>query len=59
LTDFRVVNYYYYLIIVYHHPLAVTAADNLQMYLKQLELWLTSNRMAVSAPKSSINPHYP
>ena len=30
------------------------ARDNLQSYLRQLETWLTSNRMSVSAQKSSI-----
>ena len=36
------------------HPVVDTAADHLQQYLHQLEAWLTSNRMSVSAAKSSI-----
>ena len=46
-------------IVSQHHKVEV-AADNLQHYIHQLEDWLTSNRMEVSAQKSSITlltPH--
>ena len=48
------------LTIVSQHSIVNTAAQNLQHYIHQLEQWLTSNRMSVSAPKSSltlITPH--
>ena len=48
------------LTIVSQHHKVDTARVNLQAYITQLEGWLTSNRMKVSAPKSSltlVTPH--
>ena len=42
------------LTIVSMDPILATATNNLQSYLTQLENWLTTNRMTVSAQKSSI-----
>ena len=42
------------LTVVSQHPSIDTAAAQLQTYVRQLEDWLTSNRMSVSAQKSSL-----
>ena len=49
------------LTIMSQNPLHETAARQLQTYIHTLENWLTTNRMKVSADKSSvtlITPHY-
>ena len=42
------------LTIISTDPIITNAANNLQLYLAQLENWLSTNRMSVSAQKSSI-----